>query len=237
MNNIRVRSGLVGVIGLILFMVACTQTSPPSTSATPTVDSARLTAFAQPYPTYPPLPTPTPKPTPLGGARAKLGPLPQDCPPGPTPKDVVSNTGPVVGAPPVWASGFIGPHAALVWDSSLADQLHNQYGWPHKLLWVVEDSMKGLVAIRGANLRDGSPLLPGADGQEPTSTLTVLVLDPQDAKRAQYVDQWAEFPGGLTIPKAGCYYLEATWPGGSWRITFAAGVVSSGSLAIVMRAE
>jgi len=36
-------------------------------------------------------------------------------------------------------------------------------------------------------------------------------------------DQWAEFPGSLTILKAGCYYLEATWPGGSWHITFAAG--------------
>jgi hypothetical protein len=106
-------------------------------------------------------------------------------------------------------------------------EFHLADGWGHKFLWVVEDSVKGLVTIHGANLRDGSPLLPSADGQGPTSTLTLLVLDAHDPHRAMYVDQWAEFPGGLTIPKAGCYYLEATWPGGSWRITFAAGVVPS----------
>ncbi len=227
MNTIQFLLRVVMFVGLLLLLVSCTLISQPTTSATPTVDSAHLTAFAQPYPTYPPLPTPPPSPTPLGGASTRLGPAPQNCPPGPVLKQVVSNTGLVAGSSPVWAGGFIGPHATLAWLPPVTSPIHNQYGWGHKLLWVVADSVKGLVTIHGANLRDGSPLLPSADGQAPTSTLTLLVLDPQDPHRAMYVDQWAEFPGGLTIPKAGCYYLEATWPGGSWRITFAAGMVPS----------
>lgn len=33
--------------------------------------------------------------------------------------------------------------------------------------------------------------------------------------------------GGLTVPGTGRYSLEATWPGGSWHLTFAAGLVPS----------
>ncbi len=227
MNNRLFLTRMVMLAGLLLLSVSCTQISQPSTSATPTTDPAHLTAFAQPYPTYPPLPTPTPSPTPLGGASARLGLVPQDCPAGPVLKQVVSNTGLVAGSSPVWAGDFDGPHATLAWPPPATAAIHNQYGWPHKLLWVVADSVKGLVTIHGANLRDGSPLRPDAEQEAPTSTPTTLVLDPQDPNLINRVDQWAEFPGGLTIPKAGCYYLEATWPGGSWRITFAAGVVPS----------
>jgi len=226
MNTIQFLVRAAMYAGLLL-LVSCTQISQPTTSATPTVDSAHLTAFAQPYPTYTPLPTPTPSPTSLGGASAKLGPVPQDCLPGPTPQSIDGAFGPVVGAGPVWAGNFIGPHATLAWLPPTISAMHNQYGWPHKLLWVVADSVKGLVIIRGANLRDGSSLRPHAEQEVATSTPTILVLDPQDPNLINHADQWAEFPGSLTIPKAGCYYLEATWPGGSWRITFAAGVVPS----------
>jgi len=115
----------------------------------------------------------------------------------------------------------------LVWSPAEAVTYHNKYGWSHKLLWVVQNNVKGLVRIHGANLRDGSLLRPDAEQEDPTSTSTLLVLNPQDPNLTNRVDQWAEFPGGLTIPKAGCYYLKAQWPGGSWHITFAAGMTSS----------
>src|SRR5260370_20611573 len=110
MNNRLFLTRMVMLAGLLLLSVSCTQISQPSTSATPPTDPAHLTAFAQPYPTYPPLPTPTPSPTPLGGASARLGLVPQDCPAGPVLKQVVSNTGLVAGSPPVWSSHFYGPH-------------------------------------------------------------------------------------------------------------------------------
>jgi len=106
-------------------------------------------------------------------------------------------------------------------------EFHHSDGWGHKFLWVVDTSVNGLVTIHGANLYDGSPLLPDAEQKVATSTPTMLIVDPQDPNLPNIIGSWAEFPGGLTIPKAGCYYLIATWPGGSWRITFAAGVVPS----------
>jgi len=223
-NTIQVLVRVVRLAGLLLLLASCSQVAQPTTSATPTVDNAHLTAFAQPYPTYPPLPTPTPSPTPLGGASVRLGPVPQNCPPGPAPQSIDTAFGPVIGAGPVWAGNFIGPHATLAWLPIASAAIHNQYGWPHKLLWIVQDNVKGLVTIRGANLHDGSPLRPDAEQEAATSTPTTLVLDPQDPNIINHADQWVEFPGGLTIPEAGCYYLEAHWPGGSWRISFAAGL-------------
>ncbi len=218
MNNRQFLSHSAMLVGLLLLLASCTQVAQPTTSATPTVASAHPTASVPAAPTS--------SPSPLGKQSARLGPVPQDCP-GAVLKQAVSNTGPVVGGSPVWAGGFIGPRAMLVWSPSEAVTYHNRYGWSHKLLWVVQNNVKGLVRIHGTNLRDGSLLRPDAEQEAPTSTSTLLVLDPQDPNLTNRVDQWAEFPGGLTIPEAGCYYLEAQWPGGSWRITFAAGMVPS----------
>lgn len=226
MGSIRFLSRLITLIGVMLLTAACIQVPPATTSATPTENSAALTEFARPLPTYPPPPTPTPSPTPLGGPLAQLGSVPQNCPPGPAPQNLDSNFGTAIGGGSVWGAGFTGSHAMLVWPPKLASATHNQYGWGHKLLWVVKSSVKGQVIIRGTNLMNGLPLRPEAEADSPSSTPSVLVLNPSDPN-AQYEGQWVEFPGGLDIPQAGCYYLEATWPGGSWRITFAAGEISS----------
>lgn len=217
----------ISLVGLILIAAACSPTPTKELSATPTVDSAHLTAFAQPLPTYPPLPTPTATPTPLGGPSAQLGSVPQSCPPGPSPQTIDGNFAAVIGGNPVWAGNFVGPHATLEWSPTQAQQYHNQYGWGHKLLWVVANNVKGLVTIHGADLQTGAPLRPSAEQQELSSTSTTMVLNPQDPAVFRQVDQWVEFPGGVDVPQAGCYYLQASWPGGSWRITFAAGVVLS----------
>lgn len=220
MNTLSLHSRTAILLSFVLLVAACSQVPSPQVSKTPTINSSTPTVIA----TLPPTPTVTA--TPLGGASAKLGPVPQNCPPGPAPKDIDPSFGSAVGASKVWGVGFIGPHATLVWLPTQADELHNQNGWPHKLLWVVDDSVKGLVTIHGANLRDGSPLYPDSDGAAPMSTPTSLVLDVGNPN-VMRADQWDEFPGGLTIPKAGCYSFVATWPGGSWRITFAAGEVAS----------
>lgn len=226
MYRLRSSLQLIGLILLVLIIASCTEASSPKSSATPTENSAELTEFARPLPTYPLLPTATASPTPSGGASAKLGPVPQDCPPGSAPQNLDSNFGSAYGGGSVWGAGFTGSHAVLEWLPNLASETHDQYGWGHKLLWIVKGSVKGLITIRGANLMNGLPLRPEAEAESPGSTSSVLVLNPSDPN-AQYEGQWVEFPGGLDIPQAGCYYLEATWPGGNWRITFAAGEVSS----------
>lgn len=205
--------------GLILIMAACSSSPNQQLSTTPTVKGSAPTMVATA--------TPTLEPTPFGGVSATLGPVPQNCPPGPTPQSIDGSFGRAVGGSAAWGVGFTGSHATLEWLPEQAAETHHSDGWDHKLLWVVQNNVKGLVRIHGANLSGGSPIYPSAEQEEVPSTPTEMVLNPQNPDITNQVDQWDEFPGGLDIPKAGCYYLEATWPGGSWRITFAAGTVSS----------
>jgi len=219
MNTRRFLLRAMILAGLLSALASCAQAAPPQAAKTPTVASSTLTPTA--------IATLQPTPTLWGGQSATLGPVPQNCPASLAPKKV-----PVFGleycASPLWVY-FSGPstHTTLVWSPNDAFMYHDQYGWAHKFLWLIEARYTGIVTIHGANVDDGSPLLPDADHQTGTSTLTSLVLDTQDPTIINRTEQWTEVPGGLTIPKAGCYYLEADWPGGHWRIIFAAGEVPS----------
>lgn len=168
--------------------------------------------------------------------KAQLGSLPLTCPSSSIhmPKTISPQFAPAVGAGPAWGVGIISYQQvplALVWDAGSALTTHNQYGWGHKLLWVVATHLQGAVTIHGTNLRTGTPVYPDAEYAEASSTPTALALDPSDptvvSQDANRDDQWTQFPGGLTVPGAGCYSLEATWPSGSWHLTFAAGLVPS----------
>jgi hypothetical protein len=150
------------------------------------------------------------------------------------PKTISPQFVPMVGAGPAWAGG-IGTYKqvplALVWAPNDALTTHEEYGWAHKLLWVVATTLHGSVTIRGTNLSTGAPVYPDAEYASATSTPMTLVLDPSDptvvSQDANRDAQWTQFPGALTVPGAGCYSLEAVWSGGSWQMTFAAGLVPS----------
>jgi hypothetical protein len=226
--NLRRFSQSIILIGLLSIVIACTQTPSPQMGYTPTVHA----------PT--PLPTRTvqltPTPTLFRGITAQLGSLPTSCPPGPTfvPTSISSQFPSMVGAGPAWA-GAIHPYKqlplALIWDSNDAMATHNQYGWGHKLLWIVATSVHGSVTIRGTNLSTGMPVYPWGEYATATSTQTTMILNPSDPsvvnEDANRDEHWTQFPGSLTVPGAGCYSLTASWPGGSWRMTFAAGLVQS----------
>lgn len=224
--NIRWHFRIVMLAGLVLVLAACTETPVPQAGLTPTVNA------------FTPIPTtivqPSPTPTPLGGASAQLGPIPQSCPPSSilAPKTISPKFVPMFGAGPVWAGGIVSYEQiplALVWTTEDALVTHDQYGWEHKLLWVAATSLHGSVTIRGTNLRTGAPIYPDAEYASAASTLPSLVLEPEDpavvSQDANRDAQWTQFPGSLTIPGAGCYSLEAVWPGGSWHMIFAAGSV------------
>ena len=217
--NIKQLSGMVMLTGLLLLLTACTESSELPAGHTPTAIVRSL-----------------PSPSPFGGASAQLGPLPQTCPLSSirTPKTISSEFAPAVGAGPAWGVGIVSYKQvplALVRSSNDASEHHTQYGWGHKLLWVVATQVQGAVTIHGMNLQTGTPLYPDAEYAEASSTMTALILNPSDptvvSQDANRDDQWTQFPGGLTVPGAGCYSLEATWPGGSWHLTFAAGLVPS----------
>lgn len=207
---------------LILITASCTTSPGTQATFTPTAIPAS--------PLLPATPTPPPTPTPFGGNLARLGPLPISCSPGgPAPQNISPDFGPAVGANPVWmgAGAFrkLGP-LVLQWSPSDAVDNHDQYGWSHKFLIVVATSYQGIVTLHGTNMSDGSPVSFGAQDAVTTGKATTLVLDTRSPTIANRNDQWTQFPGGLDIPKAGCYRLEAQWQRGSWSITFAAGTVN-----------
>ncbi|HEY6541250.1 MAG TPA: hypothetical protein VIZ18_09940 [Ktedonobacteraceae bacterium] len=226
--NVRRFTHIIMVIGLLLVLTSCTESPSLPAGLTPTVKASTS------VPTGTGQPSPAPTPSPFGGASAQPGPLPQACPLSSIRKlqTISTEFAPEAGAGPAWAGGMISYKQvpiALVWAPGDALAEHNQYGWGHKLLWVVATTVHGSVTIHGTNLKTGAPVYPDAEYAENVSTPTALVLDPGDpavvSQDANRDGQWTQFPGGLTVPGAGCYSLEAMWPGGNWQMTFAAGMV------------
>jgi hypothetical protein len=114
---------------------------------------------------------------------------------------------------------FEGPHAAIHFSPSYLTDTSTRYGWMWKLVWEVGPHYTGPVTLRGGNLRTGIPLWFAFD-QGPT--IAPVLVHP-DHPVSALGGNWGEWGSYLSIPVAGCYYLQATWPGGHWRITFAAG--------------
>ncbi len=132
--NIRRLSRIVMLTGLVLTLTACTGSPAPQAEHPPTVSASTLTSTAQL--------SPTPSPSPFGGASAQLGSLPLTCPSSSIhmPKTISPKFAPAVGAGPAWGVGIISYQQmplALVWDPGSALTTHEEYGWGHKLLWVV----------------------------------------------------------------------------------------------------
>jgi hypothetical protein len=188
---------------LVLILASCTQTPQSSATPTPTISTKPTnSATLVPVPTTPP-----------------LGSIPRDCTPGPTPRSSLPGIGPVIGGSKVWASGFEGSHATILIRPY--DDTYTQHGWSWKIVWEVGPDYTQLVTIQGGNLRNGMPLWIQVTGNPATSA----VLDPKhpDHPGSSVGIDWAEWGSYVFIPQAGCYYLQASWPGGSWRIDFAAG--------------
>jgi len=100
---------------------------------------------------------------------------------------------------------------------------YTQYGWPWKVIWRVSTRYTQPVQLHGGSLRTGTPLW--FQIGEPASTTPILDPRPDEQQIAQSGNptEFVEWKSYLYIPGAGCYYVEADWPGGSWRVTFAAG--------------
>ncbi len=217
MKRWRLLSRTLAITSLVLVITACSQSVTPPPAKTSTVVLLTPTTIATPQPVLSPSPTIK--------APALLG-LAPNCSASPALKNIAPNYfAPAVGAAPAWTVGFVGPHATLLFGDNhtmYSWVQYDQHGWERKFLWVLGPSFAGKVTFHGANLVDGTPLWLTADNVPDTTTS--LVLDTSDPTVVNRPGDWVEFPGGMDIPKAGCYYLQANWPGGSWRITFSAGV-------------
>lgn len=183
-----------------------------------------------------PLPTWVSYPTPTLGQEtpAALGSAPASCSPAASTPHAVpgSLSDPALGASPVWVIGFEGSHATLY--INLGGAGPTRYGWMVFVTFAIEPEFTDTVVVGGVRLDDGTPLWMAA--LEPGQTYTevkpsvAVTLDPQQPGLASFQntsrglgEDWAAWAAALYIPEAGCYALEATWPGGRWSGAFFAG--------------
>lgn len=208
-NAVRFFTHAILLPALIPLLLSCAATSLPQATETPRASSPAPTTSAVPSGTVSTTPTLlTPPP---------LGMVPQNCPPGPTPQPIFSDIGPVVGAAPLWVTGFGGPHAVIHIPTYFT---FTQYGWTWKLLWKMQSGYTHPITLEGGNLRNGTLLWFQIGQQNPS---TSPVLDLLHSGQQPGAGSGLNWPSYVYIPTAGCYYLEAKWPGGHWRIIFAAG--------------
>jgi hypothetical protein len=199
------------LVALLVLLSSCSPVNGPPTGAPTSTPQAVLI----PTPTWfiTPAPTSTPKPPPLGLA-------PQNCPVSPSPHNIFSDVGPGYGSFPVWVFG-LEPTVRI----PTSYFTYTQYGWTWKVIWRVSVHYTQPVRLHGGNLLTGMPLWFGISN--PPSTTPILDPRPKEEQIAQsgYPSPFEGIDWGsyLYLPTAGCYYVEADWPGGHWRITFAAG--------------
>lgn len=157
-----------------------------------------------------------------GPAPPPLGTIPRQCPASPV-RTIDASLSPEVGTFPLWGWGFSGSHATLDYGRVPDPRdYYPVYGWVHKFDWNAKASFKGRITLYGAGLYDRAPVWFEIATHPRAERRPILDLRHPPAN-SQPAPGYADFPGDLYVPRAGCYYIEARWPGGGWRITFAAG--------------
>jgi hypothetical protein len=209
---------LTSVLVSLLTVVACTP-GPTARQLTPT-------PFTRPTP----LPTATPGLLPP----SVTGPLalaPTDCATVAPPQTFTlppdfgggfSGAFVFAGSSPVWA---LGPPSTLQVPQASAEQPYPSA----KVMWIVGPNYFQPVTLSGREMRSNAPLwfeiFPG--GVLATSVFTTsATLDPGAPNRGSAHPSsgvWNIWGIGLLVLTAGCYELDVTWSGGSWRTVYAAG--------------
>ncbi len=166
----------------------------------------------------------------LANTAPTLGPAPRTCPTSSAPALVTrASYGAVrsAGSVPVWGFLINGSHPTLHWGvmADVPGAFEPSYGWGHKMLWALRPWFHGTLTLRGDSLNGHAPLWFDATeyhvAEVPTRVLPLNALWQQASSGP--VGSGPSFPGAVYVPAAGCYYLEARWPGGRWRGDFSAG--------------
>lgn len=152
-----------------------------------------------------------------------LGPIPSNCQNNPPPESLPHALGDGIGMSPVWAVGFT-PGLTLHLDfGDKGGMMHGPHGWYRKLAWLIGPDYRQRIVLRGSALAGGAPLWFQIGGNQPPTTTPLLNPQQPEAEFPGEPPGWAFFPSYMFIPRAGCYVVEASWPGGMWRLAFAAG--------------
>lgn len=100
-------------------------------------------------------------------------------------------------------------------------------GWGIKRVWFVKHGFSTYVVLRGSRLHGGPPLHFAADDSytrlQAKGTLLRLDVHGYLQVNSAHVLDLDGFHSAIYASAAGCYALEAQWPGGKWRLIFAVG--------------
>lgn len=151
-----------------------------------------------------------------------LGPPPRGCgAPRLTRSKVSPNYAPLLGRAPVWFGPYLSVDERRSIFHVLADAPRTGHGWRVKFLWVIGPGQDAPVTVRGGDLSGERQLLLELEGAEVAASAT---LDPQRPGAVSDPSSgFKEFPSYVYFPAVGCYFLEASWPGGSWKLVFSVG--------------
>lgn len=149
-----------------------------------------------------------------------LAPAPTTCPSLPAlTHAAVPFFGQAIGRPPVYISGLSASERPTYLRVTPTN--YTAYGWQASLLWAIEPGYTQQIALHGQRLTDGQPIsLSVGYYQAPAAKATLDPLVTSDISEGAH---WSNWFGMLFLPSAGCYTLQAEWPGGSWSIPFAVG--------------
>jgi hypothetical protein len=187
-----------------------------------------LSLAATPFPTSAPVPT-------AALAAPSLGSAPTDCPSSTATSlpivGIPNQRTYAVGGPDVWVGGFDSARAVMSISRDATDQ-YSQWGWPLGIALDLKGSFHAPVTLVAFDAATNSPLwwafavnedyvVPAAY----TVPAPAFTIDPQQDQGLTWRDdgtaKW--WDGTLYLPGAGCYTLHASWQGGGWTATFAAG--------------
>jgi hypothetical protein len=101
---------------------------------------------------------------------------------------------------------------------------YTRVGWPIQVQVLIKQGFTQTVTLTGHDLRTGYNLWFSADANNPGSVeeaAPLATIDPSQPMGG--VGEFSIWFDVLYLPGAGCYTLQASWPGGGWIVNFAAG--------------
>jgi hypothetical protein len=158
---------------------------------------------------------------------AKPGRAPSTCPGiGPTPTSTPPGLdGAWVGTSPLWLGPYLERDPTTsIWRYANDMGLKGRDGWAVKIVWELARTVTGPAQVSIKDLGTAR-LVSITIGGSYTTRSTAPLLDPTrpshpDVPDRPYTHEWGSY---AVFPKAGCYALDAQWPGGSRLLVFAFG--------------
>lgn len=99
-------------------------------------------------------------------------------------------------------------------------------GWPVPVTVFIRHGFGQTVTLTGHDLTTGYNLWLSPDANNPGSiaeATPLATIDPTRVLAHTRDARWDVWSGVLFLPGAGCYIVQANWPGNGWSIDFAAG--------------